>query len=118
MEKVQLKQLKRRPSLTSFSRRWRTEDPVIKAVREITGLGLKEAKEMVEGTPKTLGAVSKEEAADLKTKLEAAGAKVEVNNLGLAFGLSGSFGVESTGPCIRGGRGARIAIVRGLPAGR
>lgn len=52
---------------------------VIKAVREITGLGLKEAKDLVEGAPKTLKeAVSKEEAADLKKKLEDAGAKVEV----------------------------------------
>jgi len=52
---------------------------VIKAVREITGLGLKEAKDMVEGAPKTLKeAVSKEEAAELKKKLEDAGAKVEV----------------------------------------
>ncbi len=52
---------------------------VIKAVREITGLGLKEAKDMVEGVPKTLKeAVSKDEAEELKKKLEAAGAKVEV----------------------------------------
>jgi len=52
---------------------------VIKVVREITGLSLKEAKDLVEGTPKTLKeAVSKEEAADLKKKLEEAGAKVEV----------------------------------------
>jgi large subunit ribosomal protein L7/L12 len=52
---------------------------VIKAVREITGLGLKEAKEMVEGAPKTIKeAVSKEDAAELKAKLEGAGAKVEI----------------------------------------
>ncbi|MCH2109521.1 MAG: 50S ribosomal protein L7/L12 [Polyangiaceae bacterium] len=52
---------------------------VIKAVREITGLGLKEAKEMVEGAPKTIKeAVSKDDAAELKTKLEGAGAKVEI----------------------------------------
>jgi large subunit ribosomal protein L7/L12 len=52
---------------------------VIKVVREITGLGLKEAKDLVEGAPKTLKeAVSKDEAADLKKKLEEAGAKVEV----------------------------------------
>jgi large subunit ribosomal protein L7/L12 len=52
---------------------------VIKVVREITGLGLKEAKDLVEGTPKTLKeGVSKDEAADLKKKLEEAGAKVEV----------------------------------------
>ena len=53
--------------------------PVIKVVRELTGLGLKEAKDLVEGAPKTLKeGVSKEEAADLKKKLEEAGAKVEV----------------------------------------
>ena len=50
---------------------------VIKVVREITGLGLKEAKEAVESTPKVLKeGVSKEEAEDLKAKLEAEGAKV------------------------------------------
>ncbi len=52
---------------------------VIKAVREITGLGLKEAKDMVEGAPKTIKeACSKSEAEELKTKLEAVGAKVEL----------------------------------------
>ena len=52
---------------------------VIKAVREITGLGLKEAKEMVEGAPKTVKeGASKEEAEEIKTKLTAAGAEVEV----------------------------------------
>lgn len=52
---------------------------VIKEVRAITGLGLKEAKDLVEGAPKTVKeGVSKDEAADLKKKLEAAGAKVEV----------------------------------------
>ena len=52
---------------------------VIKAVREITGLGLKEAKELVEGAPKALKeGVSKEDAAALKAQLEAAGAEVEV----------------------------------------
>ena len=52
---------------------------VIKEVRAITGLGLKEAKDMVEGAPKTLKeGVKKEEAEELKTKLEAAGAKVEL----------------------------------------
>ena len=52
---------------------------VIKEVRAITGLGLKEAKEIVEGAPKTLKeAVSKEEAEEMKKKLEAAGAKVEL----------------------------------------
>ncbi len=52
---------------------------VIKVVREITGLGLKEAKDLVEGAPKTLKeAVSKDDAAEIKKKLEEAGAKVEV----------------------------------------
>lgn len=52
---------------------------VIKAVREITGLGLKEAKDIVEGVPKTLKeGVSKDDAAEMKKKLEEAGAKVEV----------------------------------------
>ena len=52
---------------------------VIKVVREITGQGLAEAKATVEGTPATLKeAVSKDEAEDLKKKLEEAGAKVEI----------------------------------------
>ena len=52
---------------------------VIKEVRAITGLGLKEAKDMVEGAPKTLKeGVKKEEAEAMKTQLEAAGAKVEL----------------------------------------
>lgn len=52
---------------------------VIKAVRGVTGLGLKEAKEAVESAPTTLKeAVSKEEAEDLKKQLEEAGAKVEL----------------------------------------
>ncbi len=52
---------------------------VIKAVREITGLGLKEAKEMVEGAPKTVKeGVSKDEAENIKKALEEAGAEVEV----------------------------------------
>lgn len=52
---------------------------VIKEVRGITGLGLKEAKDMVEGAPKTVKeGVTKEEAEDIKKKLEAAGAKVEL----------------------------------------
>ena len=52
---------------------------VIKVVRELTGLGLKEAKELVEGAPKTLKeGVSKEEAESLKEKLVAAGAEVEI----------------------------------------
>jgi large subunit ribosomal protein L7/L12 len=52
---------------------------VIKAVREITALGLKEAKDLVEGAPKAIKeGIGKEEADDIKKKLEAAGAKVEV----------------------------------------
>jgi large subunit ribosomal protein L7/L12 len=52
---------------------------VIKEIRAITGLGLKESKDMVEGAPKTVKeGVTKEQAAELKTKLEAAGAKVEI----------------------------------------
>lgn len=50
---------------------------VIKVIRELTGLGLKEAKDLVEGAPKMVKeAVGKEEAEDIKKKLEAAGAKV------------------------------------------
>ena len=50
---------------------------VIKVVREVTGLGLKEAKEVVDNAPKAVKeAVSKAEAEDIKTKLEAEGAKV------------------------------------------
>ena len=52
---------------------------VIKVVREITGLGLKDAKDLVEGAPKTLKeGVSKEEAEALKAQLTEAGAEVEV----------------------------------------
>jgi large subunit ribosomal protein L7/L12 len=52
---------------------------VIKVVREITGLGLKEAKDLVDGAPKTVkGGVNKDEAAQIKAKLEAEGAAVEV----------------------------------------
>lgn len=52
---------------------------VIKEVRAITGLGLKEAKELVEGSPKPVKeGVSKDEAAEVGKKLEAAGAKIEI----------------------------------------
>lgn len=52
---------------------------VIKVVREITGLGLKEAKEMVDGAPKTVKeGASKDDAEAIKAKLEEAGAKVEL----------------------------------------
>ena len=50
---------------------------VIKVVREVTGLGLKEAKEVVDGAPKVIKeGASKDEAEDIKTKVEAEGAKV------------------------------------------
>ena len=52
---------------------------VIKAVREVTGLGLKEAKDLVDGAPKALKEkVSKEEADTIKAKVEESGAKVEI----------------------------------------
>lgn len=52
---------------------------IIKVVRELTGLGLKEAKDLVEGAPKPIKTgVSKEEAEAIKAKLEAEGAKVEI----------------------------------------
>ena len=52
---------------------------VIKAVREVTSLGLKEAKDLVDGAPKTVKeGVNKDEAATIKKKFEEAGAKVEV----------------------------------------
>ena len=53
--------------------------PVIKVVRELTGLGLKEAKDLVDGAPQTVKAgVSKDEAASIKSKLEEQGAVVDV----------------------------------------
>ncbi len=52
---------------------------VIKVIREITGLGLKEAKELVEGAPKTVKeGLSKEDAEAMKAKIEASGAEVEI----------------------------------------
>jgi large subunit ribosomal protein L7/L12 len=52
---------------------------VIKAVREVTSLGLKEAKDLVDGAPKTVKeGVNKDEAASIKKKFEEAGAKVEI----------------------------------------
>lgn len=52
---------------------------VIKVVKEVTGLGLKEAKDLVDGAPKAVKEkISKAEAEDLKAKLEAAGASVEI----------------------------------------
>jgi large subunit ribosomal protein L7/L12 len=62
--------------LTSFGSQ---KVPVIKTVREITGLGLKEAKDLVEGAPAAVKeGVSKDEAAEIAKKLEEAGASVEV----------------------------------------
>ena len=62
--------------LTSFGS---SKVPVIKAVREITGLGLKEAKDLVEGVPGVVkDAVAQSEADELKKKLEEVGATVEV----------------------------------------
>ena len=62
--------------LTSFGE---NKVAVIKAVRAITGLGLKEAKELVEGAPKPVKeGVSKDEAEEISKKLEAAGAKAEI----------------------------------------
>ena len=59
---------------------------VIKEVRAITGLGLKEAKELVEGAPKPVKeAVSKEDAEEVVKKLEAAGAKAEIKECKFAF---------------------------------
>ncbi len=63
--------------LTSFGD---NKVPVIKAVRTITGLGLKEAKDAVEGAPSTIKeAASKEDAENFKKQLEEAGASVELN---------------------------------------
>ena len=71
---------KRRPSSTSsWSRLALARCGVIKLVKEITGLGLKEAKAIVDGAPKAVKEkASKAEAEDIKKKLEDAGAKVEV----------------------------------------
>ena len=63
-------------SMTSFGEQ---KVPVIKVVREITGLGLKEAKDLVEGAPANVKeGVSKDEAEEIKKKLEEAGASVEI----------------------------------------
>ncbi|MBP3449657.1 MAG: 50S ribosomal protein L7/L12 [Spirochaetaceae bacterium] len=69
---------------TEFTVTLESADPakkiaVIKAAREVTGLGLKEAKDLVEGAPKTLKeGVSKEEAAKIKETIEAAGGTVKI----------------------------------------
>ena len=75
-----LRPWKRRPSSTSSLKDAGAKKiQVIKVVREITGLGLKEAKDLVDGAPQTVKAgVSKDEAASVKAKLEEQGATVEV----------------------------------------
>ena len=69
-----------RPSSPPSSPRWvPNKIPVIKVVRELTGLGLKEAKDLVDASPKPVKeAVSKEEADKIKAALEEQGAKVEI----------------------------------------
>ena len=65
--------------MTLFSQKLAQKIKVIKAVREITGLGLAEAKALVDGAPKALKeGVSKEDAEAAKAKLEEVGAKVEL----------------------------------------
>jgi len=67
------------PSTGAERKRPPTENWIIKEVRAITSLGLKEAKDLVEGAPKTVKeGATKEEADEIKKKLEAAGAKVEL----------------------------------------
>jgi ribosomal protein L7/L12 len=74
-----LKLSKRRPSSTSSSRKLAAKIAVIKVVRAVTGLGLKDAKGLVDSAPKEIKtALPKEEAEDLKKKLEEAGAVVEI----------------------------------------
>ncbi len=70
----------RRPRLwRRAAGRQRAAINVIKAVREVTSLGLKEAKDLVDGAPKTVKeGVNKDEAATIKKKFEEAGAKVEI----------------------------------------
>ena len=59
---------------------------VIKEIRAVTSLGLKEAKDLVEGAPKEVkSGVNKKEADEIKAKLEAAGAKVELNYINFKF---------------------------------
>jgi large subunit ribosomal protein L7/L12 len=75
---------------------------VIKAVRAITGLGLKEAKDLVEGAPATVkDGVSKDDAAKLKKLLEDAGAKVESSNRLLVRLLYAGLGAERSPASVR-----------------
>jgi large subunit ribosomal protein L7/L12 len=71
--------LKRRPNSTWCCRSGANKVSVIKAVREITGLGLKEAKDLVDGAPKNVKeGIAKADAEAAKKKLEEAGAKAEL----------------------------------------
>src|ERR1700719_1324251 len=83
---------------------------VIKAVREVTSLGLKEAKDLVDGAPKTVKeGVNKDEAASIKKKFEEAGAKVEIRYVagpglaGVTFELS-QYGFSGGGAAHEAGR--------------
>ena len=70
---------RRRPSSRSSSRTGANKINVIKEIRAITGLGLKEAKDLVEGAPKTVKeGVNKDDAKKIKDQLTAAGATVEI----------------------------------------
>jgi len=70
---------RRRPNLPSCGRPGEKKIEVIKEVRAITGLGLKEAKDLVEGAPKNVKeGIPKDEAEKVKAQLEKAGAKVEL----------------------------------------
>ena len=74
-----LPQLKKRPNSTLSSLKPANKINVIKEIRGITSLGLKEAKDLVDGAPKTVKeGAPKAEAEEIKAKLEAAGAKVEL----------------------------------------
>jgi len=96
---------------------------VIKEIRAITGLGLKEAKDLVEGAPKEVKAdVSKDEAAKIKKQLEDAGAKVELKYKGVRTGLKNPKPClfrSHTSPLERGSRGPVVfAFVDGICLGK
>src|SRR6202162_5954417 len=90
---------------------------VIKEVRALTGLGLKEAKDLVEGAPKAVKeGVNKEEAEKIKTTLEKAGAKVELKGAGLN---SWAVARAQFHPCpgvARPGWGQEVSSIRGQAA--
>jgi large subunit ribosomal protein L7/L12 len=76
---ARLRRKRRRNSAVVLTEVGANKINVIKAVREVTSLGLKEAKDLVDGAPKTVKeGVNKDEAATIKKKFEDAGAKVEV----------------------------------------